>query len=127
MAFGLVHGAWHGVWCWKRVAPLLCSGGADVYTPTLTGLGERAHLAAHLDSAAINLDLHQQDVAELLEHEDLSQVVLVGHACAGMVITGVAELCPQRKHLVYANGVVPGDGEAMGDQLEAVGGPQFAA
>lgn len=128
VAFVLVHGAWHGGWCWKRTALLLRREGADVYTPTLTGMGERAHLVAHLDPAALDLDLHQQDVARLLDYEDLSQVVLVGHAYAGMVITGVAELCPRRlKHLVYVNGVVPADGESMVDQLEAVRGPQFAA
>lgn len=126
--FVLVHGAWHGGWCWKKVAPLLRNAGADVYTPTLTGMGERAHLAVHLDPAAINLDLHQKDIVQLLEYEDLAQVVLVGHAYAGMVITGVAELCHQRlKHLVYVNGVVPQDGESMVDQLEVVRGPQFTA
>ena len=124
----LVHGAWHGGWCWKKVAPLLRPAGADVYAPTLTGLGERAHLADHLKPADINLDLHVQDIVQLLEYEDLREVVLVGHAYAGMVITGVAELCPQRlKHLVYVNGVVPEDGEAMVDQLAAVRGPQFTA
>ena len=71
--------------------------------------------------AAINLDLHQKDVVQLLEYEDLENVVLVGHAYAGMVITGVAEACPERlQHLVYVNGVVPEDGEAMVDQLEIV-------
>ncbi len=63
--FVLVHGAWHGGWCWKKVVPLLRNVGADVYTPTLTGMGERAHLAAHLDPAAINLDLHQRDIVQL--------------------------------------------------------------
>ncbi len=127
-AFVLVHGAWHGGWCWKKVAPLLRRGGADVYSPTLTGMGERAHLAAILSPEAIDLDLHQQDVVQLLEYEDLSEVVLVGHAYAGMVITGVAELCPQRlKHLVYINAVVPGDGESMVDQVGAVRGPEFVA
>ena len=124
----LVHGAWHGGWCWKKVAPLLRRAGADVYAPTLTGMGERAHLAGYLKAADINLDLHQQDIVQLLEYEDLREVVLVGHAYAGMVITGVAELCPERlKHLVYVNGVVPGDGEAMVDQLAVVRGPQFTA
>ncbi len=127
-AFVLVHGAWHGGWCWGKVAPLLRRQGAIVYAPTLTGMGERAHLAALLDPAAIDLDLHRQDVAQLLEYEDLSGVVLVGHAYAGMVITAVAESCPQRlKHLVYVNAVIPGDGESMADQVGAVRGPEFAA
>ena len=126
--FVLVHGAWHGGWCWKKVAPLLRRAGAEVYTPTLTGMGERAHLTGYLEPAAINLDLHQRDVVQLLEFEDLAEVVLVGHAYAGMIITGVAEVCPERlKHLVYVNGVVPKDGESMVDQLEAVRGPQFTA
>jgi pimeloyl-ACP methyl ester carboxylesterase len=91
-------------------------------------MGERAHLAALLDPAAIDLDLHRQDVTQLLEYEDLSDVVLVGHAYAGMVITAVAESCPGRlRHLVYVNAVIPGDGEAMADQVGAVRGPEFAA
>jgi len=84
-------------------------------------MGERSHLAGYIDPAAINLDLHIKDVRELLESEGLEEVILVGHAYAGMVITGVAEVCPQRlDHLVYVNGVVPRDGEAMVDQLDAV-------
>ena len=126
--FVLVHGAWHGGWCWKKVAPLLRRAGAEVHVPTLTGLGDRAHLAANLDPEDLNLDLHQRDVVQLLEYEDLENVVLVGHAYAGMVITGVAEACPYRlQHLVYVNGVVPQDGEAMVDQLEIVRGPEFTS
>jgi pimeloyl-ACP methyl ester carboxylesterase len=78
--------------------------------------------------AAINLDLHIRDVVSLLQAEDLTDVILVGHAYAGMVITGVAELVPERiVSLVYVNGVAPSDGEAMVDQLEAVRGPEFVA
>ena len=121
MTFVLVHGAWHGGWCWKKVVPLLRREGAEVHTPTLTGMGDRAHLSGYLDPTAINLDLHRKDVVQLLEYEDLENVVLVGHAYAGMVITSVAEVCPERlQHLVYVNGVVPNDGEAMVDQLEIV-------
>ena len=102
--------------------------GGSVYAPSLTGMGERSHLAGYIDPAAINLDLHITDVRELLESEGLEEVILVGHAYAGMVITGVAEVCPQRlDHLVYVNGVVPRDGEAMVDQLDAVRGPDFTA
>ena len=126
--FVLVHGAWHGGWCWWKVEPLLRQSGGSVYAPSLTGMGERSHLAGHIDPAAINLDLHIKDVRELLESEGLEEVILVGHAYAGMVITGVAEVCPQRlDHLVYVNGVVPRDGEAMVDQLDAVRGPDFTA
>lgn len=126
--FVLIHGAWHGGWCWKKVEPLLRQSGARVYAPSLTGMGDRSHLARHIDPASINLDLHIQDVVELLESEALEGVILVGHAYAGMVITGVAEACHQRlAHLVYVNGVVPNDGEAMVDQLDAVRGPEFTA
>ena len=123
----LVHGAWHGGWCWKKVAPLLRRAGGEVFTPTLSGLGERQHLAQRLDPAQIDLDLHIRDIVQVLEYEDLDHVVLVGHAYAGMVITGVAEICPERiAHMVYLNGVIPADGESMADQLVPVRGPEFA-
>jgi pimeloyl-ACP methyl ester carboxylesterase len=78
--------------------------------------------------AILNLDLHVRDITALLETHDLADVILVGHAYAGMVITGVAELAPERvAGLVYVNGVAPADGEAMVDQLEAVRGPEFVA
>ena len=126
--FVLVHGAWHGGWCWRKVAPLLRDAGADVFTPTLSAMGERANLADHLAPSGYNMDLHHNDIIGLLEFESLADVILVGHAYAGMVISGVAEACPERlKHLVYVNGVVPADGESMADQLAAVRGPQFAA
>jgi len=83
----LVHGAWHGGWCWKKVVPALRAAGHEVYTPTLTGLGERAHLA----NPAIDLATHIADVVNLLEAEELAKVVLVGHSYGGMVVTGVAE------------------------------------
>lgn len=127
MTFLLVHGAWHGGWCWKKVVPLLRKTGAEVFAPTLSGLGDRSHLAQRLNSATINLDLHIQDIVNVIKYEELEQVVLVGHAYAGMVITGVAEVCPQNlAHLVYLNGVVPANGESMGDQLTAVRGSKFA-
>ena len=85
-------------------------------------------MAALMPPAAINLDLHVRDVVALLDAEDLIDVILVGHAYAGMVITGVAELAPERiSTLAYVNGVAPADGEAMVDQLEAVRGPEFVA
>ena len=126
--FVLVHGAWHGGWCWRKVSPLLRRAGAAVYAPTLSGLGGRAHLRSRMPAAAFDLDLHIADIVGLLEAEELEQVTLVGHAYAGMVISGAAELCPQRlAHLVYLNGVVPQNGESMADQLTAVRGPEFAA
>ena len=126
--FVLVHGAWHGGWCWNKVTPLLRKTGAEVFVPTLSGLGEKAHLARRMNPHDIDLDLHVQDVIRLLEYEDLQQVILVGHAYAGMVISGAAEECHNRiDHLVYVNGVVPSDGESMADQLTPVRGPEFAA
>ncbi|MDA0264154.1 MAG: alpha/beta fold hydrolase [Chloroflexi bacterium] len=127
-SFVLVHGAWHGGWCWNKVAPLLRKTGADVYAPTLTGLGERTHLNGHMDPADITLDVHIQDIVQMMRYERLEDVVLVGHAYAGMVITGVAEVCPERiSHMVYVNGVIPSDGESMADQLIPVRGEEFAA
>lgn len=70
----LIHGAWHGGWCWKHVARLLRTAGHEVFTPTLTGLGERAHLL----NPDVGLDTHVQDVLGVLEYEDVRDVVLVG-------------------------------------------------
>jgi pimeloyl-ACP methyl ester carboxylesterase len=112
--FVLVHGAWHGGWCWKKVSPLLRAAGHEVYTPTLTGLGERAHLA----SPEIGLSTHIQDVVNVLEYEDLREVVLVGHSYGGMVIAGVADRAAARvAHLVYFDAVVPRDGEGEFDHF----------
>ena len=82
--FVLAHPAWFGGWCWKKMTPLLHARGYDVYTPTLTGLGERAHLAR----PEIGLNIHIEDVANLLKYEDLSGVVLVGNSSAGMALLG---------------------------------------
>ena len=124
----LVHGAWHGGWCWKKTAPLLRGAGAEVFTPTLTGMGERAHLNDRLDPAQITLDVHIQDIVQLMRYEGLEDVVLVGPAYAGMGITGVAEVCPERiAHMGSLNGVIPSAGESMADQLIPVRGEEFAA
>jgi len=124
----LVHGAWHGGWCWNKVTPLLRKAGAEVFVPTLTGLGERAHLNDRLNPADITLDVHIQDVVQMMRYEGLKDVVLVGHAYAGMVITGVAEVCPDLiSHMVFVNGVIPSDGESMVDQLVPVRGEEFAS
>lgn len=110
--FVLVHGAWHGGWCWRKVADVLRRAGHTVYTPTLTGLGERAHLLAE----SVDLDTHIQDVAAVLEYEDLTHVVLVGHSYAGMVITGVADRAPGRiARLVYLDAFLPEHGKALSD------------
>jgi pimeloyl-ACP methyl ester carboxylesterase len=112
----LVHGAWHGGWCWRMVRAALEAGGADVYTPTLTGLGERAHLA----SRDIALETHVGDVLGVLETEDLSDVVLVGHSYSGMVVTAVADRAAARiARLIYLDAVVPRDGQCVYDCLPA--------
>jgi pimeloyl-ACP methyl ester carboxylesterase len=108
----LVHGAWHGGWCWRRVRALLQQAGHEVYTPTLTGLGERAHLLG----PGIDLDTHIQDVVGVLEYEDLAGVTLVGHSYGGMVIAGVAERAAARlARLVYLDAFIPQDGQRMLD------------
>ncbi|MDQ3373959.1 MAG: alpha/beta fold hydrolase [Acidobacteriota bacterium] len=108
----LVHGAWHGGWCWKRVARLLRAAGHEVFTPTLTGLGERVHLL----NTDVELDTHIQDVLGVLKYEDLRNVVLVGHSYGGMVISGVAEKAAERlAHLVYLDAFVPNDGQSSAD------------
>jgi pimeloyl-ACP methyl ester carboxylesterase len=108
--FVLVHGSMHGGWCWKRVVPLLRAAGHEAYAPTLTGLGERVHLA----HAGIDLDTHIQDVLGVLEYEDLNRVVLVGHSYGATVVAGVADRAPGRiAHLVYLDGAVAGDGQAV--------------
>ena len=110
----LVHGAWHGGWCWNKVTPLLTAAGQRVYTPTLTGLGDRAHLAR----PDVNLDTHIQDVVALLEMEDLRDVMLVGHSYAGMVISAVAERArPRLRSLVYLDAFVPENGKRMIDYI----------
>lgn len=108
--FVLVHGAWHGGWCWKRVAPLLRAAGHDVYAPTLSGVGERAHLA----SPAIGLQSHIDDIIGLIEKNELDNIILVGHSYGGMVITGVAERLHSRiSDLVYLDAFVPKDGQSL--------------
>lgn len=110
--FVLIHGAWHGGWCWARVAPLLRAAGHAVYAPTLTGLGERSHLL----TPAVNLDTHARDVANVLEFEDLEATVLVGHSYGGLVVSAAAELVPERiARLVYLDAFVANDGECLMD------------
>lgn len=107
--FVLVHGAWHGAWCWRDVLPLLRQAGHRAHAVTLTGLGDRAHLL----SPSIDLQTHIQDVTATIEAEELSEVVLVGHSYAGMLITAVADLIPEKlSHLVYVDAVVPKPGES---------------
>lgn len=110
--FVLVHGTGHGGWCWKKAAPILRAAGSEVYAPTLTGVSDRSHLLA----CGVNLTTHITDVTNLLFYEDLSDVVLVGHSYAGMVITGVAAKVPERlKQLIYLDAYVPEEGECEMD------------
>jgi len=110
----LVHGAWHGSWCWKRVRKALQALGHEVFTPTLTGVGERSHLM----SRQINLDTHIDDVVNLIQWEELSDVVLCGHSYGGCVISGVAERIPDRiGALVYLDAFVLMDSQCLHDTL----------
>jgi pimeloyl-ACP methyl ester carboxylesterase len=110
--FVLVHGGGHGGWCWQPVARRLRAAGHEVHAPTLTGLGERRHLL----TAETGLETHIEDVAQQLFHEDLREVVLVGHSYGGMVITGAADRCPERiARLVYLDAAIPANGERLVD------------
>jgi len=118
--FVLVHGAWHGAWCWSRVMPALRAAQHDVFAVTLTGVGERAHLL----SRDITLDTHVADVVNLITCEELDDVVLVGHSYGGLPITGAADRLLARrpgllKHLVYIDAVVPHPGECWATHHDA--------
>ena len=115
----LVHGAWHGAWCWQRVLPLLHAAGAAAHAVTLTGVGDRAHLL----SAQIRLSTHVADVLGLIDTLELPRVMLVGHSYGGLVITGVADALVRREaartrvqHLVYVDAVTPHPGESWSSQ-----------
>jgi pimeloyl-ACP methyl ester carboxylesterase len=112
--FVLVHGGWHGGWCWRRIAPLLTAAGHEVHCPTLTGCGDRAHLGG----PDTGLADHVADVVAVLDLDDLRDVVLVGHSSGGAVITGVAQRCRDRLgELVYLDAFVPGPGQSVFDLL----------
>jgi pimeloyl-ACP methyl ester carboxylesterase len=116
----LVHGGGHGGWCYQRVARLFRAEGHLVYTPTLSGLGERSGLLTD----AIDLALHAEDVAAVLHYEDLRDVILVGHSYGGMVITGAADMAADRVgKLVYLDAATPRNGQSLVD----VAGPVINA
>lgn len=107
--FLLVHGAWHGAWCWRAVTPALVRAGHRVHALTLTGLGERSHLL----HPGITLETHIQDVVQAIEAEEMRDLVLVGHSYAGMLATAIADRMTGRlSHLVYVDAVVPKPGES---------------
>ncbi|MFD4250231.1 alpha/beta fold hydrolase [Amycolatopsis thermoflava] len=115
----LVHGAWHTGECWTRVTPLLEAAGHRVLAPTLTGYGDTVHLAG----PEVGLDTHVADVTGLIREEDLTDVVLVGHSYAGLVISSVANELPDRiARLVYLDAMVPEDGESAADVLPVTQG-----
>jgi pimeloyl-ACP methyl ester carboxylesterase len=108
--FVLVHGAWHGGWCWRMVADQLEAQGHKVFTPTLTGLGERSHLL----TPETDLALHVQDVVNVIEWEGLEDFVLVGHSYGGMVISGVADqLNDKISAIVYVDAFFPSEGDSV--------------
>ena len=106
----IVHGAWGGGWAFKKVDSLLAETGSIVYRPTLTGQGERVHLA----SLDIGLDTHIKDVVNTILYEELNNIILVGHSYGGMVVTGVADSIPERiAKLVYIDAFLPEDNESV--------------
>jgi pimeloyl-ACP methyl ester carboxylesterase len=107
--FVLVHGAFHGGWCWKDVAPRLRALGHTVFTPTWTGLGERSHLLHCQPTLATFIE----DVAQVIRYEDLQDVLLVGHSFAGSVVSALADRMPGRlRRLVYLDAQVLRSGES---------------
>jgi pimeloyl-ACP methyl ester carboxylesterase len=116
----VAHGAWSSAWAWQKMRPLLRAAGHDIFTPSYTGLGERAHLA----SPAIDLDTHIADVLGVLQFEDLRDVVLIGHSYGGMVATGVADRSEGRvATLIYLDAFAPNDGQSLFDLV----GPETEA
>jgi len=113
----LVHGAGHGGWCYQRVARLLRAQGHEVYTPTLTGLGDRSHLL----TPEVGLDTHIADVVALLEWEDLHDVILAGHSYGGIVITGATDRALDRVgQLVFLDAAILYDGESLASVTPAI-------
>ena len=110
--FVLVHGAWHGGWAWKYVAEHLIRAGHSVTTPTLSGLGEHSHTA----TTAIDLSTHVEDIVSHIVMEDLSDVVLVGHSYAGMVLPGVLASINERiDSTIFFDAFTPKPGQALSD------------
>lgn len=111
-SFVVAHGAWSSAWAWRKMRPLLRAAGHELWTPSYTGLGERAHLA----NRSIDLETHIKDVVGTIEMEDLTEVVLIGHSYGGMVATGVADRVGSRiAQLVYLDAFVPRDGKSLLD------------
>ena len=110
--FVLIHGAWHGGWCWRRVADLLDAKGHKVFAPTLTGLGERSHLL----SKDINLDTHIADIVNVIRWEDLKDICLVAHSYGGWPSSGALEQIGDRvSSIVWLDAFKPEDGQRGAD------------
>ncbi|HEY1804396.1 MAG TPA: alpha/beta hydrolase [Terracidiphilus sp.] len=108
--FVLVHGAWHGGWCWRRVGDRLTARGHYVVAPTLSGVGERSHLPPEMITLSTQID----DVVGEIKWKDLEGIVLVGHSYGGMVITGVAEQLRDRiSAIVYLDAFMPENGQSL--------------
>jgi len=108
--FVLVHGAWHGGWCWTRVSEGLRKKGHDVFSPTMTGLGERSHLINH----SVNLSTHITDIKNVIEWESLSDIVLVAHSYGGIIASGVAEQMHEKiSSIVFLDAFLPEDGDTL--------------
>lgn len=118
----ICHGAWAGNWAWKRIRDILRTEDHEVLVPTYTGLGERAHLAGPL----VDLETHIQDVRNVIEYEDLTDIILVGHSYGGMVASALADRIGERvRQMIYVDAFVPQDGESLYDL--AGGESSFAA
>src|SRR5258705_12215499 len=101
--FVLAHGSWHGGWCWNRVADRLRTKGHAVYTPSYTGMGDRVHLL----NKEITINTFVEDLVQVIQSEELTEVVLVGHSFGGVPISGVADRIPEKiAHLVYLDSVL---------------------
>ncbi len=112
----LIHGAWHGGWCWREVARLLRAAGHPVTTPTLTGLGERHHLA----HPEVDVDLHVTDILNHLAAQEFEQPLVVGHSYAGLVLSGVADILGEGLgRPVFLDARVPQDGQSLFDLVGA--------
>jgi pimeloyl-ACP methyl ester carboxylesterase len=110
--FLVCHGAWSAGWAWKKMHPLMQAAGHRLFTPSYTGLGERAHLA----NPSIDLETHIEDVLNVIQYEDLRDIVLLGHSYGGMVATGVADRARDRvAQLIYLDAFVPRDGQSLFD------------
>src|SRR6202790_4513783 len=108
--FLVCHGAWSAGWAWKKMHPLMQAAGHRLFTPSYTGLGERAHLA----NPSIDLETHIQDVLNVIKYENLNDIVLLGHSYGGMVATGVADRARNRVDaLIYHANLVPDDGQSL--------------